>query len=231
MRCESPSYTTEMRLGETKLRENLAYVPMEIPIPGEDPRKITFGLVREGGNWKLLSVGLILLDVPAMAKQWEQADLDASEDAAIADLRSVAAALDTYRRAYGKLPETLAALGPAPPNGVSPEAASLLDADLAAGDKDGYTIRYTITPACRRPARGRRNQSGDLLAVLLPQGIRQDGATIILSGLVRDSARRRQARRHRYHHRSTHRAVLSRFAITSHGLKFLLASISVPGPQ
>jgi hypothetical protein len=146
VRCESPSYTTEMRLGETKLRENLAYVPMEIPIPGEDARKITFGFVREGGNWRLLSVGLILLDVPAMAKQWEQADLDAAEDAAIADLRSVAAALDTYRRAYGELPETLAALGPAPPNGVSPEAASLLDAELAKGDKDGYTIRYTITP-------------------------------------------------------------------------------------
>ena len=147
VRCESPSYTTEMRLGETKLRENLAYVPMEIPIAGDDPRKITFGLVREGGSWKLLSVGLILLDVPAMAKQWEQADLDASEDAAIADLRSVASALDSYRRAYGKLPDTLAVLGPAPPNGVSPEAASLLDANLANGDKDGYTIRYTISPA------------------------------------------------------------------------------------
>jgi type II secretory pathway pseudopilin PulG len=120
---------------------------MEIPIPGEDPRKITFGFVRESGNWKLLSVGLILLDVPAMAKQWEQADLDASEDAAIADLRSVASALDTYRRAYGELPNTLAVLGPAPPNGVSPEAASLLEADLAKGDKDGYTIRYTILPA------------------------------------------------------------------------------------
>jgi type II secretory pathway pseudopilin PulG len=147
VRCESPSFTTEMRLGETRVRENLAYVPMEIPIPGEDPRKITFGLVREGGSWKLLSVGLIMLDVPAMAKQWEQADLDASEDAAIADLRSVASALDTYRRAYGKLPDTLAVLGPAPPNGVSPEAASLLDTDLANGNKDGYTIRYTITPA------------------------------------------------------------------------------------
>jgi hypothetical protein len=147
VRCESPSYTTEMRLGETRLRENLAFVPMEIPIPGEDPRKITFGFVREGGNWKLLSVGLMMLDIPAMAKQWEQADLDASEDAAIADLRSVAAALDTYRRAYGKLPDTLQALGPAPPNGVSPETASLLDADLASGEKDGYTMRYTITPA------------------------------------------------------------------------------------
>ena len=147
VRCESPSFTTEMRLGETRVRENLAFVPMEIPITGENPRTITFGLVRESGNWKLLSVGLILLDVPSMAKQWEQADLEASEDAAIADLRSVALALDSYRRAYGKLPDSLTALGPAPPNGVSPESAGLLDADLAAGSKDGYTIRYSISPA------------------------------------------------------------------------------------
>ncbi|HWZ56528.1 MAG TPA: hypothetical protein VNZ63_10685 [Verrucomicrobiae bacterium] len=147
VRCESPSFTTEMRLGQTRVRENLAFVPMEIPIAGEDPRKITFGFVREGGNWKLISAGLLMLDVPAMAHQWEQADLDAGEDAAIADLRSVAAALDTYRRAYGKLPDTLAALGPAPPNGVSPDTASLVDADLAGGSKDGYTIRYTIAPA------------------------------------------------------------------------------------
>jgi type II secretory pathway pseudopilin PulG len=146
VRCESPSATREMRLGQTRVRENLAFVPMQVPVTGNDPRSITFGFVREGGSWKLLSVGLMMLDIPAMARQWEQADLDASEDAAIADLRAVAEALETYRRAYGKLPDSLAALGPAPPEGVSPDAASLLDADLAAGSKDGYTIRYTITP-------------------------------------------------------------------------------------
>jgi len=147
VRCESPGISTEMRFGETRLRENLAFVPMEIPVPGDAPRSITFGLVREGGNWKLLSLGLMLLDVPAMAKQWEQSDLDAREDAAIANLRAVAAALETYRRAYGKLPDSLEALGPAPPGGgVSPEAAGLVDAELASGSKDGYAIRYTITP-------------------------------------------------------------------------------------
>ena len=136
-----------MRFGETRVRENLAFVPMDIPIPGDNPESITFGLVREKGNWKLLSVGLILLDIPAMAKQWEQADLDASEDKVIADLRDLATALETYRRAYGKLPETLAALGPAPAAGISPEAAGLVNADLSAGNKDGYTIRYNIMPA------------------------------------------------------------------------------------
>ena len=154
VRCESPAYTTEMRLGETRMRENLAFVPMEIPVPGEDPRSITMGLVREGGTWKLLSVGLVLLDVPAMAKQWEEADLEASEESAIADLRLVATALDTYRSAYGKLPDSLALLGPAPPNGVSPDAAGLLDAELAAGNRGGYAIRYTINPAAGNSPEG-----------------------------------------------------------------------------
>ena len=146
VRCESPGYTSEVRLGQTRVRENLAFVPVEIPVKGEEPRGITFGLVRESGAWKLLSVGLMMLDVPALAKEWEQADLATSEATAIADLRSVATALDTYRRAYGKLPDTLASLGPAPPNEVSPDAAGLVDADLAAGSKDGYAIRYSITP-------------------------------------------------------------------------------------
>lgn len=147
VRCESPSFTTELRFGETRVRENLAFVAMEVPVPGDNPRKINFGFVREGGGWKIISIGVMLLDIPAMAKQWEQADIDASEDAAISDLRSVASALDNYRRAYGKLPDTLAMLGPAPPGGISPDTAGLVDADLAAGDKDGYAIRYTVIPA------------------------------------------------------------------------------------
>jgi len=147
VRCEAPSVATEMRFGQPRVRENLAFVPMEIPLPGAPSRSITFGLVREGGNWKLLSVGLVLLDIPAMSKQWEQADVEAREDDAIAELRTVAEALDTYKRAYGKLPESLAALGPAPKNEISPETAGLVDADLASGAKDGYTFRYTIVPA------------------------------------------------------------------------------------
>jgi hypothetical protein len=151
VRCESPGFTTEMRFGETRVRENLAFIPVQIPITGEPARSITFGLVREGGNWKLLSVGLILLDIPSMAKQWEQADLDAREDDATANLRALATALETYRRAYGDWPESLALLGPAPASGVSPQAAGLVTADLAAGNKDGYAIRYSIVPAGGNP--------------------------------------------------------------------------------
>jgi hypothetical protein len=147
VRCESPGISTEMRFGETRSRENLAFIPMEIPLPGEPSRSITFGLVREGGSWKVLSVGLILLDIPSMQKQWEQADMEAREEEAIAALRKLATALETYRRAYGKLPDALEPLGPAPKGGISPEAAGLIDADLSAGNKEGYAIRYRIVPA------------------------------------------------------------------------------------
>ena len=147
VRCESPGISIEMRFGETRSRENLAFIPMEIPLPGEPSRSITFGLVREGGSWKLLSVGLILLDIPSMQKQWEQADMQAREDEAIAGLRKLATALETYRRAYGKLPDALEPLGPPPKEGISPEAAGLIDADLSTGSKDGYAIRYRIVPA------------------------------------------------------------------------------------
>lgn len=136
-----------MRLGEPRVHENLAFIPMEIPLPNGPARGITFGLVREGGDWKILSVGLLLLDIPAMSKQWEQADLEAHEDDAIANLRTVATALDTYRRAFGKLPDSLTPLGPAAKGEISPEKAGLLDAELATGSRDGYTFRYTIVPA------------------------------------------------------------------------------------
>jgi len=149
LHCSTPSIETQMRFGEVRLRENLAFVPMEmeIPVPDEPARSVTFGLVLEGGDWKLLSVGLMLLDIPALAKQWVQADLEEREDNAIADLQALATALETYRSEYGNLPDTLAPLGPAPASGISDERPGLVDADLAAGNKGGYTIRYTIIPA------------------------------------------------------------------------------------
>ncbi len=146
VRCETPGMTTEMRFGETRLRENLAFIPVEIPIENAATRRIVFGMVREGG-WKLLSVGLLLLNLPELSRQWTTSEAEASESEAIAALRKLADAVASYRRAFGKLPETLAQLGPAPKEGISPEAAGLLDAELAASKKGGYLFRYRILPA------------------------------------------------------------------------------------
>ncbi len=103
-------------------------------------------------NGRLLSVGLLLLDIPSMAKQWEEADLEAQEDDAIANLRALATALNTYRRAFGKLPDSLVPLGPAPKGEISPETAGLVDAELAAGARNGYTFRYSIVSASGIPS-------------------------------------------------------------------------------
>ncbi|HJY86296.1 MAG TPA: hypothetical protein VKE24_05605 [Candidatus Acidoferrales bacterium] len=155
VRCTTPSATTETRFGETRLRENLAFIPVEVRVPGETAgaetratsRRVEFGLVRQAGGWKLLSVGLLLLNLAELSKQWEASDLEAHESEAIAALRQTAQAIATYRRAFGSLPESLAQLGPASKEGISPDAAGLIDADLTAGKKNGYIFRYRVVPS------------------------------------------------------------------------------------
>jgi hypothetical protein len=154
LRCESAGVTVLMRFGDARVQDNLAFIPIEASIPGDAPgapekapaRRVQFGLVREKGQWKLLSVGLLLLDLPALARQWSLEDVAAREQAAIYGLRDIARALGTYRRAFGKLPDSLARLGPAPKEGISEDAAGLIDAELAAGSKGGYNYRCRIVP-------------------------------------------------------------------------------------
>ena len=109
-----------------------------------DGQQTQFGLVRENGGWRLISLGLVLLDIPQLSKQWAESDLAAHEEAAVATLRGLADAIETYRRAYGKLPDSLAQLGPAPKDQISPEQASLVNEHLAAGSTAGYRFRYRI---------------------------------------------------------------------------------------
>jgi hypothetical protein len=154
LRCESAGVTVLMRFGDARLQDNLAFVPLEASIPSDKPgeaektptRRVQFGMVREGGQWKLLSVGLLLLDIPALSRQWSLEDAAAREEAAINALRDIARGITTYRNAFGKLPESLVQLGPAPKEGISEEAAAVIDAELAAGSKGGYTFRYRIVP-------------------------------------------------------------------------------------
>ncbi len=150
LRCETPPVATETRFGDTRVEENLAFIRVAVRIPDNPaaaPRRAEFGLVREGSGWKLLSVGLLLLNLTELSEQWAGSELQANEREAIAALHKIADAIGTYRRAFGRLPETLAELGPAPKEGISPDAAGLLDAELAAGKKGGYLFRYRVEPA------------------------------------------------------------------------------------
>lgn len=148
VRCETPSVTTEMQLGVANVQENLAFVPLEVrgtgDAAGADARRNIFGMVRETSGWKLLSVGLLLLDLRTLEQQWQQQELEENEREAIEALGLVAAAIEKYGQMYGKLPETLAQLGPPQRGAASAAASALLGSELASGSNGGYAFRYVL---------------------------------------------------------------------------------------
>jgi hypothetical protein len=145
--CVTPAFTNEMQIGGADTQENLAFLPLEIRAKGTqegEARHIQIGLVREGGEWKLLSAGLLLLDLPALELEWNRETLDVNEREALERLKRLAQAVEAYRLKYTRLPENLARLGPPRQGPPSPEASGLIDAELAAGKKSGYSFRYVI---------------------------------------------------------------------------------------
>ncbi len=151
VRCETPGATTEMQIGGADVHDNVAFLPLELhdvtDSTGASARQINMGLVREDGQWKLLSLGVLLLDLPALEVEWDESEIDATEKDALESLKTIAAAVESYRAKYLHLPESLANLVP-PAHGASGiNAAGLLDADLAKGAKDGYMFRYVIVGA------------------------------------------------------------------------------------
>lgn len=151
VRCETPSVTTEMQIGGAEIHDNVAFLPMDLhdvtDSTGASARQINMGLVREEGEWQLLSLGVLLLDLPALETEWDEAEIEATEKDALDSLKTIAVAVDAYRNRYVHLPESLANLAPPARGKPSLEAAGLLDSDLAKGAKDGYTFRYVIAGA------------------------------------------------------------------------------------
>ena len=148
LRCQTPDVTTEMQIGGAELRDNIAFLPMELrSATGANVHQITMGLVREDGEWKLLSLGLLLLDLPALEVEWDAAEMESTEREAIEALKKVSAAVEAYRNKYLRLPESLAKLGPPLHGAANGEAAGFLDSDVANGMKNGYAIRYVIVGA------------------------------------------------------------------------------------
>ena len=151
LRCQTPDVTTEMQIGGAELRDNIAFLPMELrsatDTTGANVHQINMGLVREDGDWKLLSLGLLLLDLPALEVEWDAAEMESTERDAIEALKKVSAAVEAYRNKYLRLPESLANLGPPLHGAANGEAAGFIDSDLANGMKNGYAIRYVIVGA------------------------------------------------------------------------------------
>lgn len=166
VRCETPDGAAEIQIGGADQQENLAFLPVELrdatDLAGTDVIRVNMGLIREDNQWRVLSIGLVLLDLPSLELEWTSAEISANEGAALESLKAVAQAIETYRRTYTRLPDSLAKLGPPPepaktPSGKtiinkttdkpSADSADLLDAELAAGKKGGYAFRYVILGA------------------------------------------------------------------------------------
>ena len=129
--------------------DNVAFLRVELREAGDSgaaPISVNIGLVRENGDWKILSLGVVLLDLPSLEVEWDSAEAEQNEQSAIAALDEIAQAIEAYRRRYTRVPESLSQLGP-PKGSASAEAAGLLDAELAAGMKNGYSFRYVVVGA------------------------------------------------------------------------------------
>lgn len=141
LRCSTPSATVEFRFGAPRVHDNLAFVPVNV-VGGE---RTQFGLVRQNGSWRVLSVGLVLIDIPQLAAQWEKQQFAPKEEAVVKTLQGLKEAIDRYHRAFGALPKSLAQLGPSAPGGISPDQADLVSKDLASGEAGGYRFAYQVT--------------------------------------------------------------------------------------
>jgi hypothetical protein len=148
VRCETAAGAAEIQIGGADARDNIAFMPVELrdatDSSGASAIQVNMGLVREGGEWKILSLGLVLLDLPSLELEWDSAEVEKNEQAAIESLKTIAEAVESYRRTYARLPESLSNLGPPLRGAASAQAAGLVDADLSTGIKNGYSFRYVI---------------------------------------------------------------------------------------
>jgi hypothetical protein len=148
VRCETPGGAAEIQIGGADTQDNLAFLPVELrdatDTTGNNVQRVRMGLVREDGGWKVLSVGLLLLDLPALEVEWDTAEIAVNERAALDGLKKIGEALEAYRKTYSRFPDSLASLGPPLHGAASGDAAGLLDSDLANGMKNGYAFRYVI---------------------------------------------------------------------------------------
>ena len=146
--CETPEITTQMQIGKPEVRDNLAYLPLVVKDASDttdaNTRRVIMGLVRENSQWKLLSLGLLLLDLPTLSEEWDRAEIQANEKSAIVSLKELADAIEKYRVSFTHLPDTLAVLGPSGKAAAQANAAGLISDQLAGGRKDGYSFRYVI---------------------------------------------------------------------------------------
>jgi hypothetical protein len=159
VRCDTPAGAAEIQIGGADTRDNVAFMPVNLrdatDTTDASAIQVTMGLVRENGEWKILSLGVVLLDLPSLELEWDSAEADKNEQTAIGSLKDIAEAIEAFRLKYARLPNSLSSLGPPLHGPANAEAAGLLESDLAAGMRNGYSFRYVIVGASGLGAPGK----------------------------------------------------------------------------
>jgi hypothetical protein len=159
VRCDTPEGAAEIQIGGADTNDNVAFLPVSLrdatDTTDASTIQVNMGLVRENAEWKILSLGVVLLDLPSLELEWDSAEADKNEKTAIESLKEIAEAVEAFRLKYARLPNSLSSLGP-PLHGVATaDAAGLLESDLAAGMRNGYSFRYVIMGASGLGAPGK----------------------------------------------------------------------------
>jgi hypothetical protein len=151
VRCDTPAGAAEIQIGGADTRDNVAFLPVTLRDATDTTDasviQVNMGLVRENGEWKILSLGVVLLDLPSLELEWDSAEADKNELTAIESLKQIADAVEAYRRKFARLPDSLSSLGPPSQGPATAEASGLLESELSAGMKNGYSFRYVIVGA------------------------------------------------------------------------------------
>ena len=140
VQCLTPSETVTYGLQTAQVDRNVAFIPVAVT-HGENT---DFGLVHQPDGWRLFSLGLLVINVPTLVRQWEDAAMKANQQATVSDLLDSAQAIKSFHSTFSQWPDTLEQLGPAAPSQVSPQHAQLLSKELASGTTDGYRFRLRL---------------------------------------------------------------------------------------
>lgn len=89
----------------------------------------------------MVAIAILLVLAAIAIPNLLHSNLSEDESTAVAALRSLNSACEDYARLYGGYPKRLSNLGPGSP--ASAASAALIDAELAAGTKNGYVFTYT----------------------------------------------------------------------------------------
>ena len=94
----------------------------------------------------LIVIAIILIILAIAVPKLSSARMNASETVVIREVQTIHQAQTQYMSQFGKFATTLAELGPPTSGGPGPQAADLIPASLATGEKDGYTFVMAATP-------------------------------------------------------------------------------------